>query len=318
MTLVTGGFTTYQAVANREDLSNAIYDISPTDTPFMSAVARVSATNVLHEWQTDSLAAATTANAQLEGDIVTRVTSAPTVRVTNVTQIFMKNAGVSHTQQNVDHAGVSNYLAYQVAKKSKELKRDIETVLLANQGAIVGGDTTARTLRSMNSWLATNTARSTGGVDATLTSAASAESTTGNLRAITEAIFDTVLASAWAAGGDPTMVICRAANKQLISDFTGRANTRDVVQKNTIQAAAGLYAGDFSTLTLVPDRFCRARDVWFVDPGMAAVAYLGGGFNQYDLGKTGAVDSTVIEAELTLEMRNEAAHGLIADSNAAT
>ena len=60
-------YQTYQSIGNREDLSDVIYDISPTDTPLLNTLARGKATAVYHEWQTDSLAAATTANAAVEG-----------------------------------------------------------------------------------------------------------------------------------------------------------------------------------------------------------------------------------------------------------
>src|SRR4030081_1895154 len=68
MALPTNTFTTYTAVGNREDLSDMIYRIDPTDTPFMTAIDKAKASAVNHEWQTQALAAANTANAQLEGD----------------------------------------------------------------------------------------------------------------------------------------------------------------------------------------------------------------------------------------------------------
>lgn len=313
MALVTNAFATYDATANREDLTNAIYNIAPTDTPVMSAIARETARNTLHEWQTDTLATATTSNRGLEGDVITRAASTATTRHSNYTQIFRKNATVTHTQRDVDHAGMADMLAYQVAKKAKELKRDIETTILANQGRNVGTTTTARVLRSFNSWLSTNASRGSTGSHATASNTAALDDAT-NSRTLTETLFDSVLASCWDAGGDPKMVVCRAGNKQIISDFTGRSAGRFNVPVNTIQASADVYVGDFTRLDLVPDRFVRARDVYLLDPEYASLAYLGGGVNQYDLGKVGAADTTVLEAELTLVVKNEAAHGLIADT----
>ena len=49
----TNTFDTYDSVGEREDLSDVIYSISPTDTPFISSAAKTKATAVLHEWQTD-------------------------------------------------------------------------------------------------------------------------------------------------------------------------------------------------------------------------------------------------------------------------
>jgi hypothetical protein len=136
MAIPTSTFATYQAVGNREDLSDMIYRIDPTDTPFMSAAEKEKATAVNHEWQTQALAAASSANAQLEGDDPTTTTTTPTVRLGNLCEISYKVARVSGTQQAVDHAGRDNELAYQEMLKGLELKRDIETILVGtNQSA---------------------------------------------------------------------------------------------------------------------------------------------------------------------------------------
>ena len=68
----------YTAIGAREDLTDVIYDISPTDTPIMSSIGKTKATSVYHEWQTDSLAAATTANALVEGASATEATMGTT------------------------------------------------------------------------------------------------------------------------------------------------------------------------------------------------------------------------------------------------
>src|SRR3546814_5816842 len=143
MALATGGFTTYTAVGDREDLTDIIYNISPTDTPFMTSIGRGKAKAVLHELQTDSLAAASTSNAQLEGDDVAGSTSAPTTRVHNYCQISRKDVVITGTQEVVDKAGRDSEMAYQPAKRGKELKRDMESTLLANQGEVAGDSTTA-------------------------------------------------------------------------------------------------------------------------------------------------------------------------------
>lgn len=311
MALVTGSFTSYNAVANREDLSDAIYNISPTDTPFMSAIGRGKADNVLHEWQTDSLASAVTTNAVLEGDEVTRATSAPTTRVQNYCQISRKDVTVSGTQRAINHAGIKDMLSYQFAKKSKELKRDMESILLTNQGQAAGDATTARKLRSMNSWLTSNTSRATNGANATAATAAATDSTNA-LRTFTETILKTVIQNCFINGGEPSLLMVGPVNKQRVSDFTGRTQARQNIDKERIQGAASLYASDFGDLKVVPNRFQRERDAWLVDPEMAAVAYLRP-FKTFELSKVGDADSRVILAEYTLQMKNQAAHGLAAD-----
>ena len=132
MTQVENAFDTYEAIGNREDLINQIYDISPTKTPFLSGTARNTASATLHEWQTDALVAAASDNAQLEGDEVTRAASLPTTRLNNSCQISRKDATVTGTQDVVDKAGRTREMAYQMMKRTKELKRDMESSLLAN------------------------------------------------------------------------------------------------------------------------------------------------------------------------------------------
>ena len=130
MAVPTMAFQTYQAVGNREDLEDVIYSISPTETPFMTMASRVSATAVLHEWQTDALGAAA-ANKQIEGDDAAGGTAVATSRLGMYCQIASKYAVVTDTQQAVDKAGRASEMSYQVAKRLGELKRNHSCALAA-------------------------------------------------------------------------------------------------------------------------------------------------------------------------------------------
>ena len=68
MAVPTNTRETYGAIGIREDLSNIIYNISPEETPFMSNIGKSSCDNTYFEWQTDSLASASTSNRVAEGD----------------------------------------------------------------------------------------------------------------------------------------------------------------------------------------------------------------------------------------------------------
>ncbi len=87
MSVPSNTYLRYTSIGVREDLANIIYSISPTDTPVMSSIGQSKATQTNHEWQTDSLAAATTANALIEGDDASAASLSPTTRVGNFTQI---------------------------------------------------------------------------------------------------------------------------------------------------------------------------------------------------------------------------------------
>src|SRR6478609_3588635 len=180
MAVPTNTFQTYQAIGNREDLSDVIYRIDPTDTPCMTAFEREKASAVNHEWQTQALAAVDTANAVLEGDDATTDAATPTVRLGNICQISDKVARVTGTQRAVEHAGRDDELEYQEMLKGLELKRDIETIMLANQVRSAGAYSTApnsangRTMGSILSWIYTNQSLATNSVGATAPNGASA------------------------------------------------------------------------------------------------------------------------------------------------
>ena len=310
-------FTAHTAIGQREDLTDIIYDISPTETPFMSSIGKTKATAVYHEWQTDSLAAATTANAAIEGADATSATLAPTVRLGNYTQIIQKTVQVSGTLDTVNKAGRKSEKAYQLAKASSELKRDLETILLANQGRSAGTSTIARNLGSILSWIKTNSDVGSGGSDPATIGVSTR--TDGTQRTFTEALLKTVVSEVYVSGGSPKILMVGAAGKQKVSSFAGIAAQRYMAPGNTpttIIGAADVYMSDFGTMSVVPNRFMRVRDALVIDPEYAALAYLRP-FQTNDLAKTGDSENTQLLAEVTLEVKNEAAHGIIADLNMA-
>jgi hypothetical protein len=306
-------FTAHSAIGQREDLTDIIYDISPTETPFMSSIGKTKATAVYHEWQTDSLAAATTANAAVEGADATSATLSPTVRLGNYTQIIQKTVQVSGTLDAVNKAGRKSEKAYQLAKASAEIKRDLETILLANQGRSAGTSTTARKLGSLLSWIKTNSDVGSGGADPATIGVSTR--TDGTQRTFTETLLKTVVAEVYSSGGSPKILMVGASGKQKVSSFAGIAAQRYMAPSNTpttIVGAADVYMSDFGTMQVIPNRFMRTREALVLDPEYAALAYLRP-FQTNDLAKTGDSENTQLLAEVTLEVKNEAAHGIIAD-----
>lgn len=306
-----GTFSSYDAIGNSEDLTNLIYDVSPTDTPVLSALPRTKATATNHEWQTDSLAAASAANAVIEGDDATTDTSTATTRLGNRTQILDKVAQVTGTQEAVSKAGRKSEMAYQMEKRMKELKRDIEAALTDNGAFVAGNDTTARELAGFPAWLTTNTSFG-GGAGADPVTIGSTARTDGTQRAFTEDLLKAVLQDCFTNGGNPSMAVVGAFNKRKASEFTGSATRMDKSEDKKLYAAIDVYVSDFGEVKFVPDRFSRARDCLLIDPEFAATAYLRP-FDTVDLAKTGDTVRKQILAELTLEMKNEAAHGGVYD-----
>jgi hypothetical protein len=309
-------YQTYQAIGNREDLVDIIYSISPTETPFMSGIAKTKATNTLHEWQTDALADVA-ANAAVEGAAISYATLTPSVKETNYTQISTKGIKVSGTQDSVTAAGRNNELAYQVAKSAKELKRDMEVALLSNVAKAAGNATTARKLGGCQTWFETN-------VDAGVSGSGAGNGairTDGTQRAFTEAQLKSVLVSCYNEGGNPNMIMVNAFNKQKLSGFTGGSTRFDAAEDRRLITSIDVYESDFGTMQVSPNRFIRGangtaakigQDALILDMEYWAVSFLRD-FSLQTPAQDADADQRFMVAEYTLESRNEKASGLITD-----
>lgn len=305
----TNTFDTYDSIGTREDLQDVIYSISPTDTPFMSSAAREAVRSTLHEWQTDSLAAASTSNAVIEGDDATLDAVTATSRLSNSTQIMDKTVVITGTQEVTNKAGRASELAYQIAKKSKELKRDMEATLLANQAEVVGDSSTARKFGSINAWIASNDEFGTGGASG---SAGNTARTDGTQRALTEDFLKTAIKSIWNAGGNPSVIMVGPFNKQKVSGFTGGSTRFDASEDKTLYTSIDVYSSDFGDLEVVPNRFQRDRDLHVLDMDYWALGFLRD-FTMFELSKTGDSEKRQMLVEFTLISRNEGASGGVYD-----
>ena len=319
MTVPTNTVTQYSTVGDREDLMDMIYDISPTETPFMNGSMRDSASAVYHEWQTDQLDPAQS-NRALEGDDPTANTLAATTRVGNYCQISQKTVIVSGTARSIDQAGRADELAYQVAKRGKELKRDMEFALTQNQASSAGGAGTARSLGSLESWLATNktsagasaSGATTPGFSSGTVVAPTDASTAGTF---TKADLDAVIKECWSAGGDPSVIMVGPHNRTVVSGFAGISTletpasaTADV----TLIGAVDFYKSNFGILKVVPNRFQRDETAFVLDMDYFCVSFLRP-MQLSELAKTGDSEKRQMLCEYTLKVKNESSSGKITD-----
>ena len=316
MTIVTNTFTTFDAKGIREDLSNIITNIAPEETPYMSNIGRESISNSLFEWQTDTLAAAA-ANKQLEGDDVSSFDAVvATVRLQNYAQISRKTIVLSATEEVVNKAGRRSELAYQIAKRGSELKRDQEFTMLNGAVAAAGNTTTARGTASLGAFVKTNVDMQTNGTNPSYTTLPNSARTDGNVRTFTETILKNVIQQVWAAGGTPKILMTGPVNKQRVSGFAGIASSRfnidGGVKPATIIGAADVYVSDFGNVQLVPNRFQRERDAWVIDPEYAKMTTLRP-YQQVELAKTGDAEKRMLIVEFGHKVLAENAHGLAAD-----
>lgn len=305
MAAPTNTFLTTAAIGNREDLSDTIYRITPTVTPLLNLAAKSKATNTLHEWQTQDLAAPA-ANAQLEGDDAAPIAITPTVRLNNRTQISTKTVIIAGSQQAVNSAGRKDEMGYQMAMKALELKRDMELGLTQNNVAA----TSPRSSRGLVGWTGDNVDSGAGYVAPNYVT--NVAQTDGTPAAFTEARLKNVLQKIFTAGGEPDTLMLGPLAKQTFSSFTGNSTRFDKSEDKSLTAAVDVYISDFGELKAVPNRFQRARDVWVLQSDKIAVAYLRP-FMTVDLAKTGDADKKEIIVEYCLEMRAPKAHGAVVD-----
>ena len=310
----TNLYDTYDTTGIREDLVDVIYNVSPEDTPILSAIPRTTAKSTKHEWQLDSLATPAT-NAVIEGDDATIDAMTATTRAFNYCQISDKVVALSGTQSAVDAAGRADEMAYQIAKKSKELKKDMEFDLIEPNVQVAGSATAARELGSIPTWLKTNGDAGTSG--SLSTGSGTDLPGSGTDRDLTEAILKTVIKEVYTSGEDMDMLVCPPSVKQVISGFNANTTRFGPAGDKTEYAAIDVYSSDFGDLRIVPNRVMAttdAKDVFILQRDMLATAYLRD-FQIQDLAKTGDSEKKQLLCEYTLEVRNEAAHGIILDIN---
>ena len=309
---------TYAVTTIREDIQDALTSITPTETIFMSTIGTRNVDNTYFEWAEVDLAAVSTSNRVIEGEAAPGNDAATNaVRKGNYTQISDKVVEVSNTAEAVNGVGDAQGVAEQVAYKLKELKRDMEAMLLSNVAGAAGASGTARQTEGLPAFLTTNASRGTGGADGTTSGTGSAgypdaAATDGTQRAITETLLKGVIKDCWDQGAEPSVVLCGSAQKQTISAFTGNATRFKEAEDAKLMAAIDVYVSDFGELQIVPARHVRARDVFVLDPSYAQVAYLQTA-KQEPLAKTGHSERRLISVEYGLQVTSEKAHGVVAD-----
>jgi hypothetical protein len=316
MAIVTNTFTTFDAKGIREDLSNIITNISPEETVYMSNIGRESISNTLFEFQSDTLASAA-ANKQIEGDDVTSFDAVtPTVRLQNYAQISRKTIILSATEEIVNKAGRRSELAYQIAKRSAELKKDQEFTMLNGAVAAAGSTSVARGTASLQAWVKTNVDMQTNGVNPSYTTLPNSARTDGNVRTFTETILKNVIQQVWAAGGSPKILMTGPVNKQRVSGFSGIASSRYNINGGekpaTLIGAIDIYVSDFGQVSVIPNRLQRERDAWVLDPEYAKMVVLRP-YQQIELAKTGDSAKSLLLVEWGHKVLAENAHGLAAD-----
>lgn len=311
-------FDGYDVVGAKEDISDLIHNISPTETPFVSLIGTTDATQRYHQWQIDSLASPNGANAAIEGNEAALQAQTATTLVGNYTQISVKIFGVSGTLEVTEKYGRDSSLAYAAAKAARELKTDVDMACTGvNNASVAGNSSTARETGSLETWLTSNVSRGAGGSSGGFSGGLTTVATDGTLRAFAQTQLDTVIQAAWGNGAKPSVILLGGYQKANLSSFDGVGARRTDAGERTIIATADLYVSNFGELRVVPSRHIREtanvdRNVFVIDPEYAKIAYLRP-WQQFDLSKTGDSIRRQMLVEWALEVCNEKAHGIVAD-----
>ncbi len=317
MTQAVGAHSTYdEPIAtggNREDLSDVLYDVSPTETPLLTAAKKNLATATSHDWLTDVLADPAD-NAHIEGDDAAPVDPASRVRLANFTQIFKKHAVVTGTQEKVlKGGGIKSEMAYQVARRLKEIKRDAERAMIGIANIkVAGDDSTARELGSLETYMSDE--NYFGGVGFVAPTGNSVDvGTPGTPRELDEDILKDALEALWnnSGGSENIIGICGSHVRGVISTFTASSTRYVTTDDRKLVASIDVYDGDFHTMTVTPDRYSQPDSLWLIDPEYVAISDLRSIFTK-DLAILGDSTRKEIVWECTLEPSNPLGHVVIA------
>ena len=316
MTIIANTFTSFDAKGIREELANVISNIAPEETPFTSNVGSENVSNTFFEWQLDDLSSVDVTPVIDGDDVASFDATTATVRVGNYTQIRRRSMVIADNLGFQDLAGRNDEVAYQLAKRGKEIKRDLETIYTGNTARSAGSASAGRVTAGLGAWVATNVNKAGDGTNPTAVDGSDARND-GTQRDFTEAMLKDVMQKAYTEGGNPSVLMVGPYNKTVVSGFAGIAAQRYQAPTDgptTIIGAADVYLSDFGALTVVPNRFSRERDAWCLDTEYASVATLRP-IQAVDLAKTGDAEKKMLICETGLKVTNEKAHGLIADLN---
>lgn len=320
MATIANTVLTTAAVGNREELSDIVSMITPTDTPIYTMAGKETLSSKHPEWEYEALRSPAE-NAQPEGNEFDFDAQVAPTRVGNYTQIFRDTWIYSGSQQAVDNAGNQEKAAKAKIKAAINVRKDIEYSIVANT-ASVGGAT--RYSGSLPSWLTSNVSRNSGsnGGFNTGTGLTVAE-TTGTQRAFTKTLLDTVMQSCYNSGGNVTDVVVSPYVKSVFVTFMSDTNVAafryaaDGKGKNTIVGTADIYEGPFGKVTVKPNRVmataaATARRAFLLDPDMISWGTLRP-IKEAETSATGDSMKGVILGEGCLKVKNEAGLGVVAD-----
>jgi hypothetical protein len=301
-------FVSYEQNGKKLSFANWISNLSPQEVPFCSMTGKESIQQTLFQWQTDTLAPVAE-NAVIEGSAAPSEALSSTTVVNNITQILRKVVQVSDTANTLANYGRGKELQYQMEKKGKEIKRDLEFALL-NQGAKVDGDA--------------GTARKTAGYPGLVAALGVADADTGAIvnkdvlvdGTLTEVDLFDITYELYIAGSSANIIMFHPKHATFFSalqERSGAEGNRQRIFENTTKFA--VYVSTVvdplgQEYKLVPNRWMPEESIYFFNPSDWTQMVLRAP-SRTKLAKDGSYEKWMIEMEVGLRHRNPFASGIL-------
>lgn len=311
MTVSSNTFRTFDGVSMKELVLDPIYMFEREESPIYSSAPKTKIGSTAPEWQNDTLTAAGDNIHEQGEDFTNSALTAPT-RAKNHTQIFYKVAAISGTEQAASHYGYDDAMGYQIAKKTKEIKRDIERAIVQDNASVAGANGVGGEIGGLETWISTNASRGTGGAGTGYNSGTglTVAPTDGTQRVFTEQLLLDTLKVMYDNGARPSTLYTGSFNKMRFSGFTGN-QSRQSNEVKKISNAVEVYETDFGVIKAMINPQMRTRTAILVDSDSIGILNLRT-FQRGKLAKTADSEREVVLTELTTRVV-EKGLGVIAD-----
>uniref|UniRef100_A0A6H1ZTV7 Putative major capsid protein n=1 Tax=viral metagenome TaxID=1070528 RepID=A0A6H1ZTV7_9ZZZZ len=303
---------------NYEDVLDMITIMTPTETPFLSGLAKTVVRGTTHEVMLDSLASfgdvdVGDADVEVVPESYDATFTVPSSRkrIKNYTHILRKTVDVSDTQRAVNTIGIADEYIYQIRKMMIEWARDAEFAVIhshmnaqAEVGNVGGTPATGRKMEGILNYIEPDPAGvTTNYLDAaeegTITEAGSP------LARLSEAVYNDHLQAMWDKGCLAKTAYVNTTQKREISGWVTNAttsfSTRNLNAENMrIVSNIDVYKGDFGEQAIVLHRYIPKREVLTMDEDYSRIGVLRP-VMVVELARMGNSTRSMIEGEITYE-----------------
>ena len=324
----------------REDLSNILYNVSPTEVPVTTNIGVESTDNTYTEWEQDDIPDPKI-NAVVDGADFDAEAVTDAVRLGNFCQISRREFTISDRAEVVNKVGRRSEIGYKIALRGKALRRDVESGITSRSAASAGTSSVAGRYATIPTWIRTNDQLGGSGASSVLSGGVSpgthgypnTAGTPGTPRGLTEQHILTAGHAVYSqSAGNPNALFLDTQVKQSFSHYLfGTDSSRIATQYQeqgksprggiTVVGAVDVYVNDFQVIDIVPSRFIgvggTSRDVLFLDTSYWDLSFLRP-YNTKRIAKSGDSHKRMLLVDYTVRALAEQTSATIAAVQDAT